>query len=369
MGDDESFRIARLSFELRSHVIEQMPLRTLARLALTNADWAAMVQRSLRRGASWARSYANHRCCDARAAIAPTDTWAWKDHLHVLEAVAVRAHPSEFSLLVEDMVVQEWWSSQFFDEEAIGQATARCLVGRTVGRVSPQVVLAVFGVFMGRRNPALRVVHCTEAGGEHTEHTAECDGFCADDEMAVRAWSLRALTKPLSFPDAAVLRACLSQWQLSAEHTAMFLLNYVGTVWEMWDFTSADAARLAALAVELRLDGATVAALLCRLAAEEDAEQRAAGITTAAGAAAAVEPQPRFVCTLTLLLEWAQAVQFPGGFPAEERKLVLRALAMQGHRPGFKAAAGPVVAVWTRLLAAAGLACAPCEPAQRSSAA
>ena len=39
----------------------------------------------------------------------------------------------------------------------------------------------------------------------------------------------------------------------------------------MWDFTSADAARLAALAVELRLDGATVAALLCRLAAEEDA--------------------------------------------------------------------------------------------------
>jgi hypothetical protein len=243
MGDDESFRIAGLSFELRSHVIEQMPLRTLARLALTNADWAAMVQRSLRRGASWARSYANHRCCDARAAIAPADTWAWKDHLHVLEAVAVRAHPSEFSLLVEDMVVQEWWSSQFFDEEAIGQATARCLVGRTVGRVSPQVVLAVFGVFMGRRNPALRVVHCTEAGGEHTEHTAECDGFCADDEMAVRAWSLRALTKPLSFPDAAVLRACLSQWQLSAEHTAMLLLNYVGTVWEVWDFTSDDAAQ------------------------------------------------------------------------------------------------------------------------------
>ena len=66
-------------------------------------------------------------------------------------------------------------------------------------------------------------------------------------------------------------------------------------------------------------------------------------------------------------LEWAQAVQFPGGFPAEERKLVLQALVMQAHRPGFKAAAGPVIAVWRRLLAATGLACAPCEPAQRSS--
>ena len=38
-----------------------------------------------------------------------------------------------------------------------------------------------------------------------------------------------------------VLRACLSQWQLTAEHTAMFLLNYVGTVWETWDFAAADA--------------------------------------------------------------------------------------------------------------------------------
>ena len=111
--------------------------------------------------------------------------------------------------------------------------------------------------------------------------------------MATRAWSLRALSKPLGVSDAAVLRACLSQWQLSAEHTAMFLLNYVGTVWEMWEFTPADAARLAALAAELRLDGATVAALLCRLAAEEDAEQRAAGLTTAAGAASAAEPQPQ----------------------------------------------------------------------------
>jgi hypothetical protein len=368
-GAPAVFRILDLPYELQSLIVEQMPLRTMARLALTHADWAAMVQRSLRHGRSWAQSYADHRCChdltgDARTAIAPIGKWAWKDHLHVLEAVAVRAHPSEFSLLIEDMVVQEWWSSQLFDEEAVSQATARCLVGRAVGGVSPQVVLDTFGVFMARRNPTLRVVHCTAAGGEHI---AECGGFCADDEMATRASSLRALAKPLGVPDAAVLHACLSQWQLSAEHTAMFLLNYVGTVWEMWDFTSADAARLAALAVELRLDGATVAALLCRLAAEEDAEQGAADITTAAGAAAVAKPQPRFVCTLTLLLEWAQAVQFPGGFPAEERKLVLEALVMQAHRPGFKAAAGPVIAVWTKLLAAAGLACAPCEPAHERS--
>ena len=363
------FRIADLPYEQQSLIVEQMPLRTMARLALTHADWAAVVQRSLRHGCSWAQSYADHRCChdltgDARAAVAPMGKWAWKDHLHVLEAVAVRAHPSEFSLLIEDMVAQEWWSRKFFDEEAASQAAARCLVGRASGGVSPQVVLDLFGAFMARRNPRMRVIHCTESGHEHT---AECGGFCADDEMATRAWSLRSLSKPLGVSDAAVLRACLSQWQLSAEHTAMFLLNYVGTVWEMWEFTPADAARLAALAAELRLDGATVAALLCRLAAEEDAEQRATGIAAAAGMAAAVEPQPRFVCTLTLLLEWAQAVQFPGGFPAEERKLVLQALAMQAHRPGFKAAAGPVIAVWRRLLAATGLACAPCEPAQRSS--
>ena len=274
-GAPTVFRILDLPYELQSLIVEQMPLRTMARLALTNADWAAMVQRSLRHGRSWAHSYADHRCChdltgDAHAAIAPIGKWAWKDHLHVLEAVAVRAHPSEFSLLVEDMVVQEWWSSKFFDEQAASQATARCLVGRAVGGVSPQVVLDLFGVFTARRNPALRIVHCTGSGDEHA---AECGGFCADDEMATRAWSLRALTKPLGVSDAAVLRVCLSRWQLSAEHTAMFLLNYVGTVWEMWDFTSADAARLAALAVELRLDGATVAALLCRLAAEEEARK------------------------------------------------------------------------------------------------
>ena len=222
--------------------------------------------------------------------------------------------------------------------------------------MSPQVVLDTFDVFMARRNATLRVVHCTGSGDEHM---AECGGFCADDEMATRATSLRALTKPLGVPDAAVLRACLSQWQLSAEHTAMFLLNYVGTVWELWDFTSADAARLATLAVELHLDGATVAALLCRLAAEEEAEQGAAGIAAAAGAKAATEPQALFVCTLTLLLKWAQAMCFPGGYPAEERKLVLRALATLTHRQGFRVAAGPVIDAWVRPQAAAGLACAP----------
>ena len=31
-----------------------------------------------------------------------------------------------------------------------------------------------------------------------------CDGFCADDEMAARAWSVGALAEPLSVPDAEV---------------------------------------------------------------------------------------------------------------------------------------------------------------------
>ena len=71
-----------------------------------------------------------------------------------------------------------------------------------MGGVSPQVVLDLFGAFIGRRNPTLRVVHCN--GSSH-EHVPECGGFCADDEMATRAWSLRALTKPLGVSDAAVL--------------------------------------------------------------------------------------------------------------------------------------------------------------------
>ena len=163
-GAPAVFRILDLPYELQSLIVEQMPLRTMARLALTHADWAAMVQCSLRHGRSWAQSYADHRCChdltgDARATVAPMGKWAWKDHLHVLEAVAVRAHPSEFSLLVEHIVAQEWWSSRFFDEEAASQAAARCLVGRTVGGVSPHVVLDLFGAFIGRRNPALRVVN------------------------------------------------------------------------------------------------------------------------------------------------------------------------------------------------------------------
>ena len=44
-----------------------------------------------------------------------------------------------------------------------------------------------------------------------------------------------------------MLRACLSQWHLSAEHTAMFLLHYVGTAWETWDLTPTDAVAAAPL--------------------------------------------------------------------------------------------------------------------------
>ena len=80
------FRIADLPYEQQSLIVEQMPLRTMARLALTHADWAAMVQRSLRHGHSWAQSYADHRCChdltgDARAAVAPMGKWARKGPL------------------------------------------------------------------------------------------------------------------------------------------------------------------------------------------------------------------------------------------------------------------------------------------------
>ena len=81
------FRIADLPYEQQSLIVEQMPLRTMARLALTHADWAAMVQRSLRHGHSWAQSYADHRCChdltgDARAA--PADTWSRKEPLEAI---------------------------------------------------------------------------------------------------------------------------------------------------------------------------------------------------------------------------------------------------------------------------------------------
>ena len=88
-GAPAVFRILDLPYELQSLIVEQMPLRTMARLALTHADWAAMVQRSLRHGCSWAQSYADHRCChdltgDARAAFAPMGKWAWKDPLEAI---------------------------------------------------------------------------------------------------------------------------------------------------------------------------------------------------------------------------------------------------------------------------------------------
>ena len=88
-GAPAVFRILDLPYELQSLIVEQMPLRTMARLALTHADWAAMVQRSLRHGRSWAQSYADHRCChdltgDARAAVAPMGKWARKDHLEAI---------------------------------------------------------------------------------------------------------------------------------------------------------------------------------------------------------------------------------------------------------------------------------------------
>ena len=151
----------------------------------------------------------------------------------------------------------------------------------------------------------------------------------------------------------------------------------MGTVWGAWDFTAAHAARLAAVAVELRLDGATVAALLCRLAAEEEAEKWVSGIAAAAGRPAVPAKQPSFECTLTLLLVWAQGVGFPGHYPAAERGFVLRALAIQVHRPGFRMAAGPVIDAWARLFwamgaqpATGGASCAsPCGvPAQLSAA-
>ena len=84
------FPLADLPPELQSLVVEQMPLRTMARLALTNVVWAGKVQQALKLQRPWTRSYANHRCshdltCEARTLFAPEDTWGWIDHLHVLE--------------------------------------------------------------------------------------------------------------------------------------------------------------------------------------------------------------------------------------------------------------------------------------------
>lgn len=51
-----------------------MPLRTMARLALTHADWAVVVRRELLSGCAWARSYAERRrgyelICDVHGLI------------------------------------------------------------------------------------------------------------------------------------------------------------------------------------------------------------------------------------------------------------------------------------------------------------
>ena len=379
------FPLADLPDELQSLIVDHMPLRSMARLALTHADWAERVQRSLRRAEPWARSYTRHRSCHdltepARSLLAmPDDSWGWQDHLHVLEAVAVRMHPSELVWLIESLVSADWWSHRYFDEEAVGRAAARCMVGRALGGVTAKTVLDLYGVFAMRRNPMGCVVHCCDSGdGQHTE---ECGGFCADNEMATRAWSLRALTKPLELQlDVAAVKLFLRRSELSAEHAAFFLLNYVGSVWEMWDFDPSDARELAMLATELELDGTTVGALLARLAAEEEAATSSAGGAAADGADADVDAQHAgeaelapahrsagFECTCTLLHAWSEEAHFPARWPKAERRAVLSALALQGQQwPGFKAAATPVVASWAPSLLAnqedGGIRCIPCSP-------
>ena len=371
------FPLAELPDELQSLIVEHMPLRSMARLALTHADWAERVQRSLRRAGPWARSYTTNRCCHdltepARSLLAvPDDSWGWQDHLHVLEAVAVRMHPSELVWLVESLVSADWWSLRYFDEEAVGRAAARCMVGRATGGVTAETVLDLYGVFATQRNPTGCVIHCCDSCEHHTE---QCGGFCADNEMATRAWSLRALTKPLELQlDVETVRLFLSRSKLSAEHAAFFLLNYVGSVWEMWDFEPADARELATLATELQLDGKTVGALLSRLAAEEEASSAgddAGDDAQHAGEAETAPPVHRaasFECTCTLLHAWSEEVHFPAQWPRAERRAVLSALALQGAQlQGFKAAAMPVVASWVPSLLAkesdAVVRCIPCSP-------
>merc|ERR1719263_452821 len=163
--------------------------------------------------------------------------------------------------------------------------------------------------------------------------------------MAARAWSLRALTKPLSTSDAlgheaSAVALCMERASLSPDNAAFFLLNYIGAVWEMWDFTPADAHALAKLAIELNLDVSTVAALVRRLAEEEaTAAFGADGLTRAASAT----PSAEFPCTCTLLRTWAGAVNFPTAFSMPDRVCILDRLAAQAQRPGFKDAAGPVM--------------------------
>ena len=105
------------------------------------------------------------------------------------QAIAVRQQPHEVASLVEAVVGTDWWLPKYFDEEAVARATSRCLLGRATA----QTVLNLYRIFAVQRNPTYLVVHCTDTD----EHHAECGGFCADNEMANRAWSLRALAKPL----------------------------------------------------------------------------------------------------------------------------------------------------------------------------
>lgn len=337
------FRLDALPDEIASLVVDHLPLCAMARLALTHRDWADRVQRSLHRFECWRNSYTNHRCChtltyEARVLVAPEDCWSWSDHLHVLEAVAIRQHPSEVVWLVEALVGSEWWEPRYFDEEAVGRAVSRCLVGRRTRReLAPETVLQFYDMFAAQRNPDGRTTHCggTPDGQAHTE---DCGGFCADNEIAARAWSLRALTKPLGTLDAfgqeaATVALCMKRASLSPNDAAFFLLNYIGAVWEMWVFTPTDARALAKLAIELGLDVATVAALLSRLAEEE------ASASFGADGPAALS----FPCTCTLLREWASAASFPAAFSMPDRACILNSLAAEAQRPGFKDAAGAVM--------------------------
>ena len=338
------FRLGELPDELSALVVDQMPLRSMARLALTHTHWAHSVQRSLHRFETWTKSYTKHRCChdltcEARALVAPEDTWSWHDHLHVLEAVAVRQHPAELVWLVEALIGSPWWEPRYFDEEAVGRAAARCLVGRRASGLAPETVQQFFEIFATHRNPEGTKIFC--GGGPCGEtHTTECGGFCVDNEMATRAWSFRALVKPLSAAgalggsEAPAVGLCMSRASLSPNDAAFFLLNYIGAVWEMWDFTPEDASALAKLAVELRLDAPTVAALLSRLTEEEAAAQCGEN---------APLPSADFACTCTLLREWAIAAQFPTAWSTPDRSCILNSLALQAQRPGFKDAAGPVM--------------------------
>ena len=332
-----------------------------------------------------------HRCChdlttDARETLeVPDDCWGWRDHLRVLEAVAIRTHPAELVWQIEALVGSSWWEPRYFDEEAVGRAVSRCLVGRSppaspssrplnkTARCSADVALQLYSIFASQRNPSGCVTHCvTGAAAIVGAHTKECGGFCADDELATRAWSLRALTKPLCVCDADAVGQCLARSHLSAEHAAFFLLNYMGSVWEMWDFTPQDARALGRLAAQLRLDGSTAAAMFGRLAEEEAAHEietfvapmpgdafatakgerdddggdGVAAVDGGAGADATQQPAS-FACTCALLRSWTEAADFPAAWSPPERARVLSSVSTQCMQlPGFGAAIRPLVQAW-----------------------